>query len=145
MSCFYINGQLLSKYCVENGISYTKCYYYLDKYGLSVEEAIKKVKDGVKKNLKWEIDGKSVYSYCKRNRLWYNSVMRGIKEGLGVKEAIEKSKRNFGKKGVPAKYKYNGVSFKSYCDKMGINYQTAHHWLKKGYSVDYIIERSKNV
>ena len=145
MSCFYINGQSLKKYCAKNGIAYYKCYYYLDKYGLSVNEAIKKVKEGVKKNLKWEIDGESVYEYCKKNRLWYNSIMRGIKNGLSVKEAIDKSLKNKHKRGVPAKYKYKGESFMLYCKKNGLNYHTVYHWLKKGYSVEYILERMKNV
>lgn len=146
MACFYINGKLLKHYCEENGISYGKCYYWLDKYGFSVEEAVKKVLSGEKKsNLKWEYNGESVFKYCEKYNLLYNSVVRGIKKGLSVEEAIERAKSLRHKMGVPAKYKYNGKSFRSVCRELGINYQTAYHWLKNGYDVEFVIRRLKNV
>lgn len=146
MACFFINGQLLSRYCVKNGISYSKCYYWLDKYGLSVEEAIKRAKEPAKKyNLKWEFNGGSIYEYCKKHKLLYNSIVRDIKRGMGVKKAIARGEKFRHKRGFPAKYEYNGKSFRSVCKDLGINYQSAHHWLKIGNSVEYVIERFKNV
>jgi hypothetical protein len=146
MTCFYINGKLLKRYCIENGISYGKCYYWLDKYGLSVEDAIKKVLSGEKKsNLKWDYNGESVFKYCEKHNLLYNSVVRAIKKGMSVDDAIKKARSLRHKRGVPAKYEYNGKSFRSICKEFGINYQTAHRWLKSGYSVEYVIWRAKNV
>lgn len=38
------NGERLRKYCLENGISYTRLYYWIKK-GLTIEQAIRRVKN----------------------------------------------------------------------------------------------------
>ena len=46
MTCFSINGKTLRKYCIDNKISYTRVYYWLDK-GCSIQESLIKAKSKI--------------------------------------------------------------------------------------------------
>lgn len=141
MTCFFINGKSLKHYCKENGISYERTYYWLDKRGMSVDEAINIVKKGLKTNLKWKVNGESLNIYCKKNNILYNTVERLILKGMSIDKAIKRSKKFRNKRGRAVKYIKNGKSFVSICKDLSINYQTAYYWLKKGYDVEYVIRR----
>lgn len=104
MSCFFVNGKGLHKYCLENNISYARVYYWLDKKGLSMEESLKKaVGKRIYSQTKFRINGETVYGFCRDNKILYNSVVKGIKNGLSAEEAIRKSKALKGKRGCPRK------------------------------------------
>lgn len=143
MTCFNVNGVTLRKYCIENGIKYSRVYSWLEK-GYSIQESIENAKN-IKSNLKWVKNGKSVLKICKESKIFYNSVLRAIKKGCSIDEAIEKSKRLRYIHGRPVKYEYNGQRLRKYCIDNGISYSTLYYWLKKGLSVEKAIRRVKNV
>ena len=105
MSCFFINGKGLHRYCLENNIPYGKVYYGIDRKGLSIEESIKRAKNKINQpHTKFIINGETVFSYCLRHKLTYNSVVRDIKKkGMKVEDAIRKCHALKGKRGCPRK------------------------------------------
>ena len=145
MTCFRIDGQTVKQYCNKNGISYNSFYRYVDKHGLSIEEALKKAQSKHKDNLKWVVGGKSLYKFCMENDLIYNAVVRGVKKGLSIEQAIEKSRQLRYKKGTPVKYSYNGESLLHYCYRNNINYGKVYYWMNKGLGLDKALMRCQDV
>lgn len=143
MTCFNVNGVTLRKYCIENGIKYSRVYSLLER-GYSIQESIENAQN-IKPNLKWVKNGKSVLQICKESKIFYNSVLRAIKKGCSIDEAIEKSKRLRYIHGRPVKYKYNGEKLLKYCIDNGLKYSKIYYWLKSGLSVEEAIRRVKNV
>lgn len=105
MSCFFVNGKGLRKYCLENNIPYSRVYYWLDKKGLSINESIKRaISKREFPQTKFRFGNETVWSYCLRNNLTYNSVVRDIKnKGMKVDDAIRKCHALKGKRGRPLK------------------------------------------
>lgn len=105
MSCFFVNGKGLRKYCLENNIVYSRVYYWLDKKGLSIEESLKRaVGKREFPQTKFRFGNETVWTYCLRNKLTYNSVIRDVKKkGMDIEEAIRKCQALKGKRGCPRK------------------------------------------
>lgn len=145
MTCFRINGMTLSRYCKENGISYSRAYHWLDKKGSTVEEAIKQSQNKMRPNVKWGYNGESIYSLCKTRNINYCNALNKIRQGNDVQWVLDEMVKNKGKKGIWAKHTYNGESFKDYCKKTGINYHSAFYWIRKGMDIKQVVERMQNV
>lgn len=145
MSCFYINGIGLKRYCEDNNIKYSKVYFWINK-GLSVEDSIKKTLSNTNyPQTKWIKDGQSVYHICKKNGILYNSVVKFIKKGVSIEKAIKIVGDKVYKRGRPSKYVYDGVGLLSYCKKNNLDYMNVFYYIKKGLSIKEAIERVKNV
>lgn len=100
MSCFFVNGKGLRKYCLENGIAYSRVYYWLDKKGLSVEESIKKATCvRIYPQTKFKYGNETIYGICRDKKISYNSVVKGIKRGLSTEIALKKAIMLKGKRG----------------------------------------------
>lgn len=145
MTCFCINGKTLRKYCIDNKISYTRVYYWLDK-GCSIQESLIKAQSKMNRpQMKWIKGDESMYRFCKKNNLIYNSVVRAIKKGVSVDDAIDKSKKLRYIHGRPPKYIYKGDNLNVYCYKNKINYNRVYYWLNKGLELEQALMRVKNV
>lgn len=100
MSCFFVNGKGLRKYCLENGIVYSRVYYWLDKKGLSVEESIKKATGGrIYPQTKFKSGNETIYGICRDKKITYNSVVRDIKRGINTEMALKKAVMLKGQRG----------------------------------------------
>lgn len=93
MTCFKINKTTVRKWCIENGISYNRIYYWIEK-GLSMEEAIEKAKQPKNNGRpsKYQYKGENIIDYCKEENISYSSVYWLIKNGVDVDTAVEKVK-----------------------------------------------------
>ena len=76
MSCFFINGGSVRKYCLRNGIDYFRFYYWMDR-GCTVEEALDMAKKSAEKghrNTKHFYNGVPLIEYCRKHKLCYNVI-----------------------------------------------------------------------
>lgn len=80
------------------------------------------------KNRKYNIEGMSLHAYCKINNVSSARVYVLIKQGLSIKQAIEKAKT---KRTKNSKHYIDGVTLMDYCIHSGITYNTILYYIKK--------------
>lgn len=100
MTCFRLsNGQTLSQYCKEHKFPYQTLFAYIDRDGLSPDDAINRYE-------KWNTDGtitnhrrgkQRLYyngvplkQYCKANNLSYTTILAKLRLGFPLDELVKK-------------------------------------------------------
>lgn len=139
MSCFFINGGSVRKYCLRNGIDYFRFYYWMDR-GCTVEEALDMAKKSAEKghrNTKHFYNGVPLIEYCRKHKLCYNVILKRYMNGYSMEEAI---KRKFKKTGMKAKYTYRGCSLLNFCNKNKISYFSVYNKMLKGFKLNDIMD-----
>lgn len=106
MTCFRLsNGQTLAQYCKENNFPYSTLFAYIDRDGLSPDDAISRYQ-------KWNADGtitnhrrgkqrlyykgQQLKKYCTERNLAYPTIIAKLRLGYPIEEVIHKYyKRGF--------------------------------------------------
>lgn len=100
MTCFRLsNGQTLYAYCKINNIPYDTLFAYVDRDGLTPDEAVEMYKkwqaDGTitnhrRGNQKLFYQGQPLKQYCDRNNLSYITIRKKLRLGYPIEELISK-------------------------------------------------------
>lgn len=94
MTCFTLkNGTTVHKWCVQNNVCYATIFRYLEE-GMYPDEVTKhfmKIKKN-KNNLKFQYKGVPIKRMYKEDKS-YQLVLRKIREGMTIEEAIQYEKK----------------------------------------------------
>ncbi len=126
------NGIKLREYCQNNDINYSALLQRIQKIkrlndGISDDEAIKiAMEHSINGNTKYKCEGVSLREYCQKNGLNYSTLLQRIYRlqisnvGVSTEEIVKIAFED--RINGNAKYVYQGVSLRTYCQKNNISY-----------------------
>ena len=89
-------------------------------------------------NAKYFIGGMSLNEYCSTHGIIYNNVLRRLKYGKSVEEAIKEAKEIK----TRVKYFYGGKRLSQYCSAKDIKYQSVLERISKGLDIEEAIQKT---
>lgn len=100
MTCFRLsNGKTLSKYCKEHNFPYDTLFAYVDRDGLSPDEAVAQYSkwktDGTitnhrRGNQRLYFEGQPLKKYCQAHNLSYTTILAKLRLGFPLDELVKK-------------------------------------------------------